>query len=198
MGLGAPDQTIADAKGGPMTRIYTRSGDDGTTGLIGGQRVSKESPLMEACGSLDELNALLGVVRSYRLPEKIERALQQVQSDLFVIGAEIVTPEGTAPKGSGICDADIRNLESEIDALEDEMEPLRQFILPGGAVAAAQLHLARAVARRTERRCVAISQSAQISPRILQYLNRLSDLLFVLARYQNQQLHVPELYPSSK
>jgi cob(I)alamin adenosyltransferase len=182
--------------GEQVARIYTRTGDDGTTGLAGGQRVSKDSPLIEAGGSLDELNALIGVVRSCELPGDVDRVLQRIQNDLFTIGAQIATPEGSNIKVQGICDEEIENLEHEIDALEDRLPPLRQFILPGGSSTAAALHLARTVARRAERRCVTLSRSAKIDPRVLCYLNRLSDLCFLLARHANQYKSVPALHPS--
>jgi cob(I)alamin adenosyltransferase len=179
-----------------VARIYTRTGDDGTTGLIGGKRVSKDSPLIETNGLLDELNALIGVVRSNVLPADVHKVLQRVQEDLFVMGAEIATPEEAARRSPSIGDADIKNLEHEIDALENELLPLRSFILPGGAKAAAELHLARAVARRAERQCVTQSRLVKIAPDVLSYLNRLSDLFFVLARYVNQNQNVAELHPT--
>ena len=180
-----------------MARIYTRTGDDGTTGLIGGKRVTKDSPYTQACGSLDELNALIGVARSHSLPEDVDRVLQRVQDELFTIGAELAVPGGSprAPE-SKIGDDEIRRLETEIDAIEDRLEPLRQFILPGGSVAGAELHLARTVARRAERNCVALSRMETIRPVILRYLNRLSDLCFVLARHVNKQQSIPEQHPT--
>jgi cob(I)alamin adenosyltransferase len=179
-----------------VARIYTRTGDDGTTGLIGGKRVSKDSPLIETNGSLDELNALIGIVRSNPLPAMVEKVLQRLQEDLFVMGAEIATPEDATRKGHKIGDEDIKNLEHEIDALENDLVPLKSFILPGGTKAAAELHLVRAVARRAERQCVAQSRLVKIAPNVLSYLNRLSDLFFVLARYVNQSQNVPELHPA--
>jgi cob(I)alamin adenosyltransferase len=158
----------------------------------------KDSPLIETCGTLDELNALIGTVRSWALPDRADRILHLVQNDLFAIGTEIATPEGVARKAKDICDEDVRGLEEEIDALEKDLEPLKQFILPGGAKAAAALHLIRAVARRAERRCVALSRSQKIAPQVLCYLNRLSDLFFILARYVNRHQGVPEFHPSMK
>jgi cob(I)alamin adenosyltransferase len=179
-----------------LARIYTRTGDNGTTGLIGGKRVSKDSPSIEACGSLDELNALLGIVRSHALPDGIDGILQRIQDRLFTIGAELATPEGVEPRKKGLGDEEVRILESQIDEFENKLPPLRQFILPGGMGAAAELHLARAVARRAERHCVSLSRLDKINPQILRYLNRLSDLCFVLARYVNQQRSAPELHPT--
>jgi cob(I)alamin adenosyltransferase len=177
-----------------LVRIYTRTGDEGITGRIGGRRVSKDTPYIEACGSLDELNALIGLVRSYQLPEKIDRVLQSVQDGLFIIGAEIATPEGVN-RTQGIKDEDIRALEKEIDSFEENLRPLKHFILPGGATQGAALHLVRTVVRRTERRCVSLSHVEKIDPLILRYLNRLSDLCFVMARYANLQQSIPESHP---
>jgi cob(I)alamin adenosyltransferase len=178
-----------------VTRIYTRSGDEGTTGLVGGQRVAKDSPVIEAGGSLDELNAAIGVVRSRGLGNDVDAMLQRIQNDLFTIGGEIAIAEGSGRSGQGIGDAQIRHLESQIDALESQLEPLKQFVLPGGSGAAAELHWVRAVARRAERRCVALSRSGGASPYVLRYLNRLSDFCFVLARYVNRQQQARELHP---
>jgi len=181
-----------------VARIYTKTGDDGTTGRIGGDRVPKDSPYTDAVGSLDELNALIGVVCSLESPGEVRTTLKSLQDDLFLVGAELATPEGVDPKtkSRGIGDEDIRRLEKEIDGIESTLEPLKQFILPGGSVAGSHLHLARAVARRTERDIVALSRVEKISPKILQYLNRLSDLCFVLARYVNKTQAVPEASPT--
>jgi cob(I)alamin adenosyltransferase len=183
-------------EGKRVARIYTKTGDNGTTGLIGGRRVPKDSPYTEATGSLDELNALLGVVRSLHLPEDVEKSLQRVQDELFLIGAELATPEGIRPKSRAVGDEEIRRLENEIDAIETGLEPLKQFILPGGSITGAWLHLVRSVARRTERCCVALSRVERLNPKILQYLNRLSDLCFVFARHINRIQSVPESHPT--
>jgi cob(I)alamin adenosyltransferase len=179
-----------------VARIYTRTGDNGTTGLLGGKRVPKNSPYIETGGSLDELSALLGVVLSHELPDEVKRILQSVQDDIFTIGAELASPVGTKRQNSGIGDEEIQKLEREIDAIEKDLEPLKQFILPGGSVPGAEMHLARAVARRAERHCVTLSQIEKVNPAILRYLNRLSDLCFVLARYINRQQSMPELHPT--
>jgi len=171
----------------PVAKIYTRTGDDGTTGLIGGKRVSKDSPRIEASGSVDELNAVVGVARSCSLPERVDRALQSVQSCLSAIGTELATPEGAERADRRIRDEDVRALEEEIDSYENDLTPLRQFILPGGTGAGAILHLARAVSRRAERQCVTVLRLEKINPRIVLYLNRLSDLCFVLARFVNER-----------
>jgi cob(I)alamin adenosyltransferase len=175
-----------------LARIYTRTGDDGTTGLIGGKRVPKDSLRIEACGSLDELNALIGVVRSQALPEPVDGILQFVQEYLFIIGAELATPDEGGRKSAGIGEDLVRSLESEIDRIEEKLPPLQQFILPGGSRAGAELHRVRTVARRAERHCVSLARLETIDPKILHYLNRLSDLCFVLARYVNMQQSVPE------
>jgi cob(I)alamin adenosyltransferase len=179
-----------------LSRIYTRTGDDGTTGLISGKRVSKDSVHIEACGSLDELNAAIGVVRSHALPESVDKALRLVQESLFTIGAELASPEEADPKNQRFGNDEIGNLEKEIDAFEESLTPLKQFILPGGTAAGAHLHLVRAVARRAERRCVSVSRIKRLNPQILVYLNRLSDLCFVLARYVNRQQSVSEFHPT--
>jgi cob(I)alamin adenosyltransferase len=163
-----------------MTRIYTKTGDDGTTGLIGGKCVAKDDPRIEAYGSVDELNAILGVVCSFPLPERTRRILARIQNDLFSIGAELALPSGMERDKWGI----------------PSLTPLRQFILPGGSAAAAQLHLARTVARRVERRCVTLAHLEQIDQQIIRYLNRLSDLCFVLARYVNQKDSQAEIHPT--
>lgn len=180
----------------PLPKIYTKTGDDGTTGLIGGKRVTKDSPRIVACGSLDELNAGVGVVRSHALPDNVDSVLQLVQEILFRIGSELASPEDSEGGGQRIGDDEVRELEREIDAFENGLAPLKQFILPGGSSAGAYLHLARALARRTERQCVSLSRTESLNPQILRYLNRLSDFCFVLARYVNQQQSVPEEHPS--
>ncbi len=179
-----------------MARIYTKTGDDGTTGRIGGDRVPKDSPYPEAVGALDELNALIGIVCSMEAPADVRTLLQSLQDDLFLVGAQLATPEGTESRSQEIDDRDIRRLEREIDGIESKLEPLKQFILPGGSIAGAHLHLARSVARRAERCIVALSRIEKISPKIFQYLNRLSDLCFVLARYVNQSQAIPESHPT--
>jgi len=178
-----------------LARIYTGTGDDGTTGRIGGSRVSKDTPYVEACGSLDELNALIGFVRSYSLPDRIDTVLKTVQNKLFTIGAEIAIPEGKDPASQGLGDEDVRALEQDIDLFEHDLQPLKKFILPGGSIQASALHLVRAVARRVERRCVGLSRIEKVDPCVLQYLNRLSDLCFVMARYANLQQSFPESHP---
>jgi cob(I)alamin adenosyltransferase len=182
-----------------VTKIYTKTGDDGTTGLPGGNRVSKDSPRVKTYGSLDELNAMLGVVCSCTLPEAVGKTLNRIQDDLFTISAMLSSPEGAGDKVggiSGITDADVQALENEIDKCEAQLPPLSQFILPGGSAAGVLLHLARAVARRAERCCVTLARSETMPPQILCYMNRLSDLLFVLARLVNHRDSQPEPHPT--
>jgi cob(I)alamin adenosyltransferase len=179
-----------------VARIYTRTGDKGTTGLIGGKRVSKDCPCIEATGILDELNAQLGVVRSYALPRDVDQILYGIQDALFTIGAELATPEGTDPRSQALGDEDVQGLERHIDHFEVLLPPLKKFVLPGGSVSGAALHLSRAVARRAERACVALSRTQMVNGAVLRYLNRLSDLLFVLARFVNHQDSIPEPNPT--
>lgn len=182
-----------------MNKIYTKVGDDGSTVLIGGKRVPKDAPRVDAYGSVDELNATLGLVRSYGIPERVDAVLLRVQDDLFTVGANLALPQDQDPaawKIPPIKESDIAVLEQEIDACEPALEPLRQFILPGGGPAGAMLHLARTVARRAERCCVALSHSERVDPEIIRYLNRLSDLCFVLARYVNREAIREESHPT--
>jgi cob(I)alamin adenosyltransferase len=181
-----------------LTRIYTKTGDDGTTGLIGGKRVSKDSPIIEVCGTLDELNAIIGAVRSHQLQARVDRVLHTIQENLFTVCTELATPDGVVGKGGAFSDENIREIEREIDAFENKLQPLKRFVLPGGKPSAAGLHLARTVSRRAERRCVSLSRLERINPKILPYLNRLSDLFFVLARYMNQPQSMLEEYPDSE
>jgi cob(I)alamin adenosyltransferase len=182
-----------------MTRIYSTTGDDGTTGLIGGKRLPKDAARIEACGSVDELNAILGVVCSFPLPGKVLAILRRAQDDLFSLGAGLALPPEMERSDWGIpaiADDDLKALEREIDACETALKPLHRFILPGGSPQGALLHLARTIARRAERRCVALTHAEQVDPQIIRYLNRLSDLIFVLARHVNQESSQPEINPT--
>ncbi len=181
-----------------MARIYTKTGDDGTTGLIGGKRVHKDASRIEAYGAVDELNAVLGMVCAATLPEPVRRILSRVQDDLFSIGADLALPPGMDRKEWGIPaipDENVAVLERAIDECQSGLPPLRQFILPGGSAAGAALHFARTVARRAERRCVALAHAEPVDPQIIRYLNRLSDLCFVLARHVNNAENQPEFHP---
>ena len=167
-------------------KIYTKTGDTGETGLFGGPRVCKDAPRIAAYGDVDELNAAIGLVRSVLPPREIDEPMQQVQNYLFDLGAELATPD-PASHGTNLLGAsEIKVLEDLIDQTERNLPPLTQFILPGGSPAAAQLHLARCICRRAERSIVALSHTDAVTPTALMFVNRLSDLLFVLARYANQ------------
>jgi cob(I)alamin adenosyltransferase len=169
-------------------KIYTKSGDGGHTGLIGGSRVRKNDPRVAAYGDVDELNALLGVVLAYSADKQLNRLLLRIQRDLFALGARLADPRarvGTGKPKAAVEPGMVRNLEKAIDAREAKMEPLRAFILPGGSALGSFLHLARAVCRRAERSIVTLSSAERLDPVLLVYMNRLSDLLFVLARYEN-------------
>lgn len=172
-----------------LMKIYTKTGDNGETGLFAGPRVGKDHPRIEAYGEVDELNSLLGVVRAEDVPKGIDELLQRLQNELFCIGAELATPDPQAKGTDLIGDFHIAELESAIDEQQAQLQPLQSFILPGGTRTAAMLHLARCVCRRAERSVVALSKApdAAISARVVVYLNRLSDFLFVLARVVNQQ-----------
>jgi len=171
-----------------VTRIYTRTGDAGETGLIGGRRVAKDDLRVEAYGALDELNSSVGAARAFlhgtTSRAELDEALDQIQRDLFALSAEIAAPgkEGTGPR---IGAAEVEALEQLIDRFDAALPELRVFILPGGAPAGALLHVARTVARRAERRAVTLARRESLNPEVLRYLNRLADLLFVLARTVN-------------
>ena len=175
-------------------KIYTKTGDDGTTGLFGGPRVLKNDRRIEAFGTVDELNAILGTVRASPLLYELNPLLERIQSELFELGAELATPDafqkGTATLGS----QHILRLESEMDAWEAVLPPLTNFILPGGSQSGAGLHWARSVCRRAERCVLTLSQQDGVSlrPETLIYLNRLSDWLFVAARFANFQNNAAE------
>ncbi len=175
-----------------MARLYTKTGDDGTTGLMGGDRVSKADPRMHAIGEVDELNAALGFARSQTLAPEIEAVLGLAQSHLFSLGAELASDEGSLYAVRDLSGEHVAILERAIDAMEAGVEPLRHFILPGGLPAAASLHLARGVCRRAERALVAFGEHEPVRAELRLYLNRLSDLLFVAARFQNAASGVPE------
>lgn len=176
-------------------KIYTRTGDRGETSLFDNTRVSKADPRVEAYGDVDELNACLGAVRAAGVGPDVQAALEGIQKELFALGARLADPStriaGRVTKAA-VTDDDIGWLEQVIDDLEAELPPLRQFILPGGSPAGALLHLARTICRRAERRVVALGPDA-VEPIIVIYLNRLSDLLFVMARAVNRRAAVPEV-----
>lgn len=166
-------------------KIYTKTGDAGETGLFAGARVRKDDVRIEAYGTVDELNAALGLARSESLPMEIDQTLERVQSELFSVGAELATPQPEKHGMALIGDPHVGVLERAIDNLEAGLPPLRNFILPGGSRGGALLHVARGICRRAERRVVTLAGApgAEISPRIVRYLNRLGDYLFVAARF---------------
>lgn len=168
--------------------IYTRAGDSGETELLNGRKLSKNDPRVEACGTVDELNALLGLVVAFADEPELKELLTAVQRDLFLIGAELAGSK----KIRRITLQKISDLENVIDKVEEKLPTLRRFILPGGTKMAALLHVARAVCRRAERRVVAVADREKINKQIITYLNRLSDMLFVLARAANRKKRVEE------
>ncbi len=176
-------------------KIYTRTGDGGETALFDGSRVSKADPRVDAYGDVDELNALLGAVRAVGLGERLDAIVQRLQHDLFALGAQLADPRdriAARVTKADITADDVTRLENWIDELESELTPLRRFILPAGAPAAAAFHVARTVCRRAERKIVALGADA-VPALLVMYVNRLSDLLFVLARTANQRAGVADV-----
>ncbi|MBU6198935.1 MAG: cob(I)yrinic acid a,c-diamide adenosyltransferase [Xanthomonadaceae bacterium] len=163
--------------GNRLSKIYTKTGDDGTTGLGDGTRTNKDSPRVTAYGTVDELNSAIGMVLAQKIPADVAETLTQIQHDLFDLGGELCIP-GLAMVHA----ADVTRLESALDGFNADLPKLKEFILPGGGMAAACCHLARTVCRRAERETVALARSETVRPEAIHYLNRLSDLLFVLAR----------------
>jgi cob(I)alamin adenosyltransferase len=170
-----------------LTRIVTRTGDDGTTGLGDGQRVAKDALRIAAMGDIDELNSALGSVLAEPLSQRVHDALSAIQNDLFDVGSEICIPGRSA-----LWEAHVERLDARIDSLRETLQPLREFVLPGGTRAAAACHVARAVCRRAERSLVALHRAEPVSALSLQYVNRLSDLLFIAARTINAEARFPE------
>lgn len=172
-------------------KIYTRTGDAGETGLWGGARVAKDALRVQAYGTVDECNAAIGCARASTNDAELDEVLGRIQNDLFVLGSDLAAPDehDQVPRCSA---SDVAWLEQTIDRFEAELDPLRQFILPGGAPAAAELHLARTICRRAERWVVRLAHESPINEQVLVYLNRLSDLLFVLARAANRRAGVPD------
>ena len=171
-----------------LTKIYTRTGDAGTTGLADGSRVTKDAPRIEAIGAVDELNSALGVLLAEKLPDPLRACLDNVQNDLFDLGGELSVP------GHAIMSkAHVDRLERELDRLNAGLPPLKDFILPAGSRPAALAHVARTVCRRAERRVVTLARKQKCAPALLAYLNRLSDLLFVLSRDLNRAAARPDV-----
>lgn len=177
-----------------ITRIYTRKGDDGTTGLGGGQRVPKDSLRVAAYGTVDELNSFLGVALAHGLAPRLVEMLTVIQNELFHLGSDLCFVEEDKVKFNlpHVEERHVARLEEWIDELNAIVGPLQNFVLPGGAVGAAHLHVARTVCRRAERETLSLAHAEPIGELVIPYLNRLSDLLFVMARYENHQRGVPE------
>ncbi|WP_313032061.1 cob(I)yrinic acid a,c-diamide adenosyltransferase [Soonwooa sp.] len=182
-------------------KVYTKTGDKGETGLYGGTRISKASSRVESYGNIDELNAFIGVAKSYVTDSRVLEQLKKIQFDLFTVGSEAATPidklflaNGKARLPLVISEKEIEELENWIDAFEEELEPLQYFILPGGGKAATHFHVARTVCRRAERSMVFLNESEEVRPELIKYLNRLSDYLFVLSRYISKIENEPEEY----
>jgi len=178
-------------------KIYTKGGDTGETSLFGGERVKKSAPRVCAYGEVDELNSVLGIASAEIADDDLRAKLRVIQSSLFDLGGELATPgveerESRGKSAARVCDRDVLELEGWIDALETELTPLRNFILPGGVKAAALLHLGRTVCRRAERSVIALAELETVATLLVRYLNRLSDLLFVMARVANRRADVEE------
>jgi cob(I)alamin adenosyltransferase len=171
-----------------LTKIYTRTGDDGTTGLADGSRVAKDDARIEAIGTVDELNSAIGLLLTEDLSVAIKNPLTAIQHQLFDIGAELSLPDYAS-----VTETHITQLENLIDHFNADLEPLKEFILPGGSRAASVCHLCRTICRRAERRLITLNHSEKISAAILKYLNRLSDLLFVLCRVINKDNNHPDV-----
>ena len=171
-----------------LNKIYTRTGDDGSTGLADGSRASKDCFRVRAYGEVDEANSAIGVARLHIDNIELERSLARIQNDMFDLGADLSTPTmEDDSKALRIVQSQIDRLETELDALNKDLEPLKTFVLPGGTPPAAYLHLARAITRRAEREIVTMARDETINPLALKYINRLSDFLFVAARWCNAQ-----------
>ena len=183
-----------------ITKVYTRTGDDGTTGLGAGGRVSKDSPRIEAYGTVDELNSQIGLVLSTGVNDEIAAALRSIQNDLFHLGSDLCIPEEEKERRPvpRIEERHITGLENLMDRLSQELAPLENFILPGGSPGAAQLHVARTVCRRAERRVVTLAGREPVGPHTIRYLNRLSDTFFVMARHENKRRGLPDVLWDSR
>lgn len=174
-------------------KIYTKTGDKGETSLFGGRRLSKNHLRIEAYGTVDELNAHIGLVRDLVEPAGVGSLLFEVQNRLFVLGSSLACDPDSQPLVPDLKASDIQVLEQEIDRMEEGLPPLKHFILPGGHPTVSHCHIARCVCRRAERLCVALAQEEQVEPLILEYLNRLSDYLFVLSRHIGKQSGAEEV-----
>lgn len=179
-----------------MKKIYTRTGDEGTTSLFGGERVNKSHPRIDAYGTVDETNSLIGLARSHLQDrpgaERLMPVMQRLQEELFILGADLATPDDAKSVVPRVATSHVEALEDDIDAFSDDLDPLKNFILPGGTPGAATLHTARTTCRRAERLTVKAASLEPVNEQAAIYLNRLSDLLFVLARWANRQDGVRE------
>lgn len=175
-----------------MTKIYTKTGDDGSTGIIGGKRISKASQRIIAYGAVDELNASIGIVLSSKQDNDIHDLLEKIQNDLFVVGSDLANTD-LEIKSNRITEDMIKYLENQIDALQNELPQITYFILPGGDLIASQIHLARTISRRAESHIVRLSEKESINKNCLVYMNRLSDLLFVIARVINKRKMIKDI-----
>jgi cob(I)alamin adenosyltransferase len=178
------------AKGMRISKVYTRTGDTGQTSLVGGMRVSKASLRVDAYGDVDELNSVIGLARAQGRDQEIDEALSVIQNDLFTLGADLASPSDVEVPRIG--EPFVKTLEDYSDHYLAQVEPLKEFILPGGSEAGAALHVARTIARRAERRVVELSETEAVNAQTIVYLNRLSDLLFILARVVNHREGIPE------
>ncbi|MCX6149426.1 MAG: cob(I)yrinic acid a,c-diamide adenosyltransferase [Ignavibacteriales bacterium] len=177
-------------------KIYTKTGDRGETSLIGGKRVTKDNLRIDAYGTIDELNSALGIAIIEIKNEALIKLLQKIQNQLFVVGSDLATPKSETSEKLNIAKITIdyyEGIEKEIDFFSTQLPELKNFILPGGSKGASYLHLVRTICRRAERIVVALSKSVDIGENIIIYLNRLSDLFFVLARYENKVLNIPDI-----
>lgn len=183
-----------------ITRVYTRTGDDGRTALASGERVDKDSLRVQAYGTVDELNSHLGVAGASGLSDSLCAKLQPIQNELFHLGAQLATPTppGSAPVGPRMEERHVESLERLMDELAASLDPLENFVLPGGSSAGAALHVARAVCRRAEREVVALARREPVERVVIRYLNRLSDALFVLARAANLEAGVDDILWDSR
>ena len=183
-----------------ITKVYTRTGDDGTTGFGGGQRVAKDSPRIEAYGTVDELSSTIGAALAVGLDPRLAETLTRIQNDLFNLGSDLcILEEDKAERPVPVIEErHVAALESLMDGLAAELPPLENFILPGGSPGAAQLHVARTVCRRAERLVIALARLEPVGPFVVPYLNRLSDALFVMARYENLRRGIPDALWNSR
>lgn len=183
-----------------ITKVYTRTGDDGTTALGGGSRVGKDSPRIAAYGTVDELNSQIGLALASGVNDDITASLRSIQNDLFHLGSDLCVPEEEKERRPvpSIEERHVAALESLMDELSEELPPLENFILPGGAPGAAQLHVARTICRRAERLVVALARRESVGPHTVRYLNRLSDALFVMARHENKRRGIPDVLWNSR